>query len=440
MGSEGSMKNEINIIHTSESWMYLVKNKALGYDLAEDWMFFWTFFIPIAMVIDIVLKKQVLIYKGFLYIAFIFAMTVIRRYIVSSFKYMLANALVIFLAFIFSFSLVEKIIFLFPIILCLIISIKKRYSETAEFYGITMLIWSEVFMAVCYFTAFSNNSVFMMNLINFASINIAVTCALYVFVSRAARLTEWESQFIKGYSKRMRKIKLSSIAFISGVIAFFILLAWWTGLYRLLDILTGYILAFLNGVKPAKINPVQTKPKAANPSQSTQFSARKLRPVIKNSYLAKVILNILQFIIYAAVAIFVIYLLYKFILKIINFYKSLRLKKTYKREEREFVIPLVDVITEIKERAGRLKVQLQFPFNMSNRKKIRKLYHKLIKSYKLKEISIYNFNTPVEIENNVREVFKKNISEATVIYEKARYSDAECTSEDVDKMKSFLAL
>ena len=97
MGSERVMKGEINIIQTSDSWMYLVKSKALGYDLVEDWILFWTFFMPIALILNILSKETLLIYKGLFYIILVFAMTLIRRNISGSFKYLLANCFIFLL-------------------------------------------------------------------------------------------------------------------------------------------------------------------------------------------------------------------------------------------------------------------------------------------------------------------------------------------------------
>lgn len=437
MGSERSMKSEVNIIETSESWMYLVKSKALGYELAEDWMLFWTFFMPIALIISFFLKENMLIYKGLLYIIFIFAMTVIRRNIVGSFKYLLANTTIVLFAFIISFTLIEKIIFLIPIIFCFVISIKKRRSEVIEFYKINFLLWSEILMVICYFIAFNYKLKFIMNLINFASINVAITCALYVCISRMERLMEWEGEFVKGYSKRMRSIRLGSIAFISGVIIFLVLVAWRIGLYKLLDMLTSKILASMNGTQSYKVQPEKIKPQTNSAPVSINDSLKNLESTGKSSYLMTTILNIVQFIILATLALLAIYLLFKLVIKVMNFYKGLRLKKPYKKEEREFIISLEDVVKEIKDRADRFRAGLELPFNMSNSKKIRKLYHKLIKSYKIKGILAYSFNTPIEIESKIRETLEKNISEATVIYEKARYSDIECNEEEVNRMKSF---
>jgi hypothetical protein len=434
MGSERSMKSEmqtskIDILQTSDSYMNLSKSKALGYELAEDWILFWTSFMPIALILNLLSNKTILIYKGLFYIIFVFAMTLIRRNIVSSLKYLLANLLIVLLAFIISFTFIEKVFFLVPIIICLAISIKKRKNEVIKFYTISLLLLCEFVMFICYFLALYYNFTFMANLINFSSVNIAISCILYVYTSRLDMLMEWECDFVKKYSKRMRSIKLNCIAFISGIIIFFILLAWRIGLYNLQDEITSKILAWrlVNGVQLQPVKQQLQPPAKHNLLDYYKFTG-------KSSYLMTVISNIFQLLFYVAFFLIVIY----FLFKLFKFLKSLTLKKTQKNEKRESVISMKEIVNEFKEKSASFKVELEFPFNMSNRKKIRKLYHKLIKSYKAKQTLAFNFNTPIEIENNVREVLEKNISEATIIYEKARYSDAKCTNEDVDKMKSFL--
>jgi hypothetical protein len=437
MGSERSMKSEINelqtskidIVQTSDSYMNLSKSKALGYELAEDWILFWTSFMPIALILNLSSNETILIYKGLFYIIFIFAMTLIRRNIVSSLKYLLSNLLIVLLAFIISFTFIEKVLFLVPIIICFAISIKKRKNEVIKFYTISLLLLCEFVMFICYFLALYYNFTFMANLINFSSINIAICCILYVYTSRLDMLMEWECDFVKKYSKRMRSIKLNCIAFISGIIIFFILLAWRLGIYNLLDEITSKILGWRLDVPLTPESQVK-KPSLLKDNPLT----KSFKPTGKSSYLITLISNIFQLLFYVAFFLIVIY----FLFKLFKFLKSLSLKKTQKNEKRESVISMKEIVNEFKEKSASFKVELELPFNMSNRKKIRKLYHKLIKSYKAKQTLAFNFNTPIEIENNVREVLEKNISEATIIYEKARYSDAKCTNEDVDKMKSFL--
>jgi len=280
----------------------------------------------------------------------------------------------------------------------------------------------------------------MMNLINFASINVAIGWTIYLCISRIAGLMEWEGEFIKLYPNRMRKIKISCISFIVGVIIFFILLAKSIGLYKLLDLLTGKIIAFFNGTQSDKVQVINTKPEINTTPLSLPDSMKNLQPSGKNSYLITFLLNLVQLIIGVVLVIIIIYLIYKLFIIVKNFYKGLCIKKIYKTEKRELIFSLEDIIKEIKNRSEGFSIGLELPFNMSNGKKIRKLYKKLIKSYKTKEILACNFNTPMEIQIKVKEVLEKNISEATIIYEKARYSNEECSKEEVDKIKSFLFL
>lgn len=432
------MKGEINIVQTSNSFMYLVKSKALGYEFAEDWILFWTFFIPLALALNYISKDTILIYKGFTYIIPIFAMTIIRRSILGSLKYLLANIFIVLCVFIISFTLIEKVIFLAPIIICSFISMKKRRIEVISFYKISNLVWSEILFVICYFIAMNFKLTFMMQLINLTSINVAITSILYVCISRMASFMEWEGEFIKSYSKRMKRLKLGCLAFIAGVIGFFIILADKVGLYTLFDFLTSKILAYINAPRSDNLQPEKFNQQTNIDPPSFNNSLKDLGTTSDSNNLITTIMNILKFIIFVVIILVAIYLLFQLYISIKNFYKGLGIKKLYKKEEREFVVSLDDVITGIKKRAEVFKVKLEFPFNMSNSKKIRKLYHKLIKSYKIKGFSAYSFNTPFEIESKVKEVLKKNISEATVIYEKARYNDEECSKEEVDKMKSFM--
>jgi hypothetical protein len=437
MGSERSMKSKINIVQTSESYMYTVKSKALGYELAEDWMLFWTFFMPIILIISAFSKENTLIYKGILYLIPIFAITIIRRNITSSFKYLLANVFIVFLIFMISFTLLEKVIYGGGAILYFFISLRKRNKEIVEFYKISMLLLMEIIMLICYIIATNYNLTVQKNLINFTSINIAITCAIYIYISRISRLKEWEGEFIKDYSHRMRKINLTCIAFISGTILFFLLIAWRIGLFELFDMLTNRILDFFNATHSYAIKPIKNKPVINKATPDLGDGLKNLHPSGKSSNFLTILFKIIYFIFFLALFLGLIYFLFHLLIIIRNFYRGLRLKKTYKREESKFELSLMDMKKEIIKKTDKFKVSFMLPFNMSNSKKIRRLYYKLIKAYKIKGLSVYDFNTPVEIEGKVKEVLDKNINIVTQIYEKARYSKEVCSKEDVDKMKTF---
>lgn len=438
MGSEGIMKNQINIVQTSVSWMYLVKSKALGYELAEDWMLFWTFFMPLALILNMFPGGDILIYKGLICLLLIFVMTIVRRNIISSLKYLLVNILIVVFVFIISFTLIERFVFGGSIILYFFLSVKKRNKEVIEFYNISMLLLMEFIMLICYFIAFNYKLTLLMNLINFSSINIAITCALYLYFSSTSRLYEWEGEYIKGYSERMKKIKRTCVVFISGSIIAFVLIAWKIGLYELFDDFTSKILAFFNASRAFEIKPITKAPVVNKITPNLGDGLKNLNMGGKTSNLVKALLNIASLILWLVIISVVIYFLFYLLIKIRDFYRSLRLNKTYEKEDTESLFSLEDIKTEIKERADKLMIPFNLPFNLSNRKKIRKMYYKLIKLYKTKGLPAYNFNTPNEIQGKVREVLDKDISDATLIYERARYSKGECSKEDVDKMKKLI--
>jgi hypothetical protein len=437
MGCDGGMKNEIIITATSVSRRNMTKKKALAYDLAEAWMLFWTFFIPIAMLINRYPQGKSLIYKGYLFIILIFAMTIIRRYMSGSFKYLLANFILILFTYLISFTFIEKVFFCLPLIICFFISLRKRIKEEINFFSILTLIWMEMLILVYYFIAFALSLTSMMNLINFASINVAISCLIYLFISRFSKLLEWEGKFIKDYVVILYKIRTACIAFISGIILFLLLLAWKGGLYKLLDMLTREIINLICRIGSFKAsNNNNNKPLIKEQVIHKSKIVYKTY-IIKNDILLA-ILNILTGILLVVGALISIYLIIKLFIGIWEFILELTNKKPKKTEKKESVFSLEELKSSINNKAQKFKHKIDLPFNMSNQMKIRRLYFKLVEGYKSKGLQDIISNTPVEIEANIKEIANKNINEATVIYEKARYSEGVCSKEEVDRMKGFI--
>lgn len=435
MGCDGGMKNEIIITATSVSRRNMTKKKALAYDLAEDWMIFWTFFIPIAMLINRYPQGKALIYKEYIFIILIFAMTLIRRYMRGSFKYLLANFILILLTYLISFTFIEKVFFCVPLIICFFFSLSKRIKNEISFFSISTLLWMEMVMFVSYFVAFVLRLTSMMNLIDFASINVAISCLIYLFISRFSKLLEWEGKFIKDYVVILYKIRTACIAFISGIILFLLLLAWKGGLYKLLDMSTREIINFVYGIGSFKASD-DNKPLIKEQVILKHKIVYKTY-IIKNDILLA-IFNILTDIALVLGAIVSIYFIIQLFIGIREFILGLTNKKPKKTVKKESVFSLEELKSNINDKAQKLKHKIDLPFNMSNQRKIRRLYFKLVEAYKSKGLQDINSNTPVEIEANIKEIANKNINEATLIYEKARYSEGVCSKEEVDRMKGFI--
>ncbi|MBC8061408.1 MAG: hypothetical protein H7Y18_12195 [Clostridiaceae bacterium] len=431
------MIKDLSIVGTSDSYMYFSEKKALGYEFGETWILFWIMFTPLVLILNANSSDRYLIYKGLLFIIPFFIITAIKVYIKSSMRYLLANLVIILLSIGFCFTLENKIFFIGLILFFFIISIKQRRRKTIDFYTINLLVASEFFMACLYIIALACN-LKITSFIYLAAIIIAISCAIYIHLSRNLKVMEWESENSNQNTKSRKKLIQLCIAFIVGIISTLLFAAWFIGIFNFLDNLTRKILAFFNTSNTPQMDPetlpvTQLKPPvmpADNIGSSLNISGL-------NS-LFSFIIKILELVGIIIIFLIVIYLLRKMIFSIVSFYKSLKSKGTSQKEERKLIFSLEEVTKEFKEGAIKFIKKIDNPFDVSNRKKIRKLYHKLIKSFKVKGVLTKVTNTPVEIENNINRVLHKDIKEITDIYEKARYSSQECTQEDVDRLKKFI--
>ena len=111
--------------------------------------------------------------------------------------------------------------------------------------------------------------------------------------------------------------------------------------------------------------------------------------------------------------------------------------KVKTKEQRESIFSIEDFKENLKDKSLGFKNVFKENFNLSNKKRIRKVYSKKIKEYKHKGIIVEKYFTPLEISNNVKTNMDNDIKEATEIYEKARYSQEECSKEDVERIKSL---
>lgn len=137
-----------------------------------------------------------------------------------------------------------------------------------------------------------------------------------------------------------------------------------------------------------------------------------------NEWIEKIGTVLSIIILFAAVCVFIIWILRKTV-------KTLMLSKKFGSDETEFIL------NSDKHENVFFGKKSKVEKECSESKKIRKMY----KKYVLKNVRhIRNSDTPKIIEKNM----EKSAEEITRIYEKVRYSNHECTKEDVFKMKNAL--
>lgn len=154
-----------------------------------------------------------------------------------------------------------------------------------------------------------------------------------------------------------------------------------------------------------------------------QALAEILEEISNPSLLAKILSGILAIAVYALL----IYLLYRSFRHIYHIFL-----KRYTKD--------ADVITTlnkpkevIKEHSNETTFirKLFLRLNMDNRQKLRQIYKVVISRHK--EYHHKKSNTTTDIAIQIRELYDEDLTELTTLYKKARYSNEEITSEDVEK-------
>ena len=429
------MMKDINVVASSESFMYFGENKPFGYDVMEAWISFWIIYTPIMLILALIPNKSFLILKGLFLIIPFFIMIYIKVYIKSNLKYLLANLGVILLTFAVSFTLEERLLFVGATILLFIVSLRQRKRGIVTFYSIFMLVGSEVWMAFLYVISVFNNYEYMMVIISFVAVNLAICCTIYIHLSRNLKLMEWEDSAFKKAEKTRVKLKYIWLTALTVIVLAIFSATWLTGISAFLDEITRKIYRFA-----LKFNSGDGASDVAAPGNTTGDSSSKQRAFqlpkgeAVNTILATIV-KVIAILIIILIILILIHFIKKIIVALIDTYKSLNKRGGGKKEKREIIFSFEEIKDEYSIKTKKLIGKIINPFDGSNRKKIRKLYFKLIKNYKTKGVVAEASNTPVEIKNNINAALNEDLKDITDIYEKARYSSQECTKEDVEKLK-----
>lgn len=114
-----------------------------------------------------------------------------------------------------------------------------------------------------------------------------------------------------------------------------------------------------------------------------------------------------------------------------------RLKSNYYRSSK-----VNDFIEYIDENSQDYRSNFKSLFNKidlkgkTNNEKVRLFYYKKILKLKKKDLGRYNKMTPEEISKDASRGKNLGLEEITVVYEKARYSEDECTNQDLNSIKT----
>ena len=430
------MSKDIKIVAVSESWMYLSNRKGFSYELIENLIMFCNYYIPFAMLLEY-FNGPIPVYRGLFLFFLVILMIIVKRKIKNFFIFIFCNIGIIVIAYIMSISIFEKVIFTSLVIIYSIFSIRKRYETIENFFSITAIYFSGVFLTVFYIAAFNLNMNFMKIFISIDAIIILLSCTIYIHLTKTDKLLEWETKYAGRFISRVRKMKLSITCSIITVITVINLFFWKSGIFNLMESLQRNINKSLvfqdksNNPLPTPSNPPVNAPDANGDMLNN------LGGPVKNNIFLMIIVKIIEFVIIIFVIIICIYILWLFYLKLKDVYRRFYEKGDLSIEKREIILPTEDITTIMREKAISIKYDLTMLFHHSNKKKIRSIYYKIVTKQIKRGIEVQLSNTPFEIKRKIEEKNKQSMEDATNLYEKARYSNEECSSEEVHKMKSY---
>lgn len=414
----------------SDEWKNSIKYKPARYDFAEDFMYFCILYPFIALAINNFLRP-------FLFFIMMILMTLNRRKSKKLINYIIFHIVILFsfLATILALSTSEKIIFITALVISSAVSFAKLKNRNNTFAGNSLVCTGIPFMYITYIAAlYLQHQVVIY--ICFICCTIFIIC-FTIYKNKSCTFGVLVCS--EGYSKdSLKKVKSLNLlfSFVSSIVIAFISFITYKAVYLTgIDRVDAYIIKFFSG---SNMN-LASQSNMNNPKVANWYKSRSgvQKAFLRNGQ-NKTLPKIIAYTFYVIIAIFIIIVITEFIL--IPIFKSLRnaLRKAGNsiNEEAETVFPFTDIKNEIGEEIKKIPHKLNIFSDNSNSMKVRKIYYRTIKRYKLKGIKIVNYDTPHEIKGKIEDNAKTDINILTDIYEKARYSDEECSKNDVMKAKN----
>ncbi len=203
-----------------------------------------------------------------------------------------------------------------------------------------------------------------------------------------------------------------------------------TFLKYILSIFFGFFSLFKGEDAIQELESVTTAIQETGNSTTTKPSNPEELPVdMSSNPIGDTIYNVLQVVVYVGIVIAILYVLYKF-------FKSYM----YRNRETDDIIETVE--TNDRTDAKITSDKKVFKLFLDNREKVRKIYKNTITN-RLKHnrrIKIRRSNTPIEIHSAIvkdTDCSPSDLKILTDVYEKARYSNQDITTEDVEFIKSL---
>lgn len=429
------MEKHYLIIQNSESWINKIPGKSLLIESLEAVVRFFLIFTPVFLLFygdggirDILIGMLIML-------PFQLSIVVLKHKTKNGFRFLTYNFLLIICIFMFFSSLEEKIVYTIIQLFTVFYYVKKLKAKSTYYLNLSSLIFTMLPYIFYYGLATMTTLPESISIVTIAAIINIITILVYLQIISKSAVLAWEDNNSGKIREGMNKNSGAIIFLVIFTMLFFNVILWLSGAFDVADSLFNFIPN--NTINYNMDNFLN--PKKNNNDQVELDTAQKIQELLeaeqKDSKILMYIGYILKVTLIAIVTVVLIYLLYALVIEGKEALKDLLGYKKNTKEKRESVLKESDIAKVIPNTINRVKGKFKESTDLSNNVKIRRLYKKLVKSYKKLGVIPEKYHTAKVISENMESVSSKDYSLLTHIYYKARYGAQQCGEEDVKRAK-----
>jgi hypothetical protein len=244
----------------------------------------------------------------------------------------------------------------------------------------------------------------------------------------------WEEKNADKLTEGMRKTSVLLTFLVSSTLIALNILMWKLGLFAAMDSL------FSNFKLPntaGSINPVTiVQEQSAETENPFMPSLGEMLPNKPPNMIIKFIINIIGMFLLVVAAVFIMYGIFTVIVRVKSFFIRL-LGYNNVNEKRESILKENELKNNLSRGIATFRRNALNIIDLSNRKKIRKLYKSLVKRHKSKGIAPEKHYTAGYISSKIEGISNRSYKEATEIYYRARYGKDECSEQEYKEAKKL---
>ena len=427
------MKEDFIILYNNESWMNVNNEKSLEIKMLETWISFFVIYTPVLMIISYSQGFQA-VYRGMYLLAMNLLIVYLMNKLKSRKKFLCYCLIAVLSIHVFFPSTIEKIIYSIIQVITVIVHISKLDSKKTNFWRFSTLISNGVIFALYVFIALKLKLSREIKFITVAAINNTISILIYFHLSRRNSVLAWEEKNAAKLAEGMKKTSVIVVSLFSATLIILNMMMWKLGIFGFADnFLSDFKLPNVTqSIKPAPI----VQEQATEPESEAMASLDQLLPSKPPNLLIKAIVNIIGIVLILMVSVFLMYGVFTVILRAKTFFIRI-LGLNHENEKRESTVKESEVKDSLARGMATLRRKVLSAVDMSNRKKIRQLYKKMVKKYKTKGVVPEKYYTVEDISYRIEDVSNNSYREATELYYKARYDKDDCSEQEYKEARKI---